>query len=261
MATVCEKDFALHVGSEVGLVDYWKFDDVGPPFQAEINNTLDELVTGTLFPPTSVPTGILNDCMRYVGGPAGSTSFITTVDKNPAMIPDNGFTFTTWVNFSNYGVLTTSTIFNINFYDVSDVPQFSIRFDLGQGPPPVFSTISTGIAWPLQSNFFNPTASFSTGLWYLIGIRYDPASKKIGVRRAHPVFGIGGWEESTPVVDDLSAIVKGFLLFSTVRDPLSATPQDYRQDESGFWSRLLTDSEFASLWGGGTPPSYPNIPQ
>ena len=256
MAAICTKEFALHVGPAVSLVAYYKFDDPGPPFQEEVDNTLNELIQSSLNPPTSGAVGILNDCIRFSGVPVGSTSIINGTDFNPEIKIDHGFTWTTWVNVATFGDASNCVIFRVIFANAGGVTQVDLRADMnGFGAGPAFITCVLNGA-----SVFSPTATYGSGVWNLIRVQFNHTTRKIGIQRANTVFGIGGMEESIPIGNDLSAIVKGYLQLQCTRGLFSGASPDYRQDESGFWARLLTDAEFATLFGGGTPPAYPAIP-
>ncbi len=259
MAIVCEKDFTLHISSQVSLVDYWDFDEAFSPFLAKLdpdNNFQLDSGPGSLV---GGGVGILNTCMVISGISAGSTAGVRTASfTNPLIVPHNGFTWTTWINHASLGTgASNSTIFEIHFYpDVGgEVVNFSAV--IGPGPVSTFMTVQRN-----HATFFSPTIPFGEGIWSFIHIQYDSTSRKFGLQRGHPVFGLSGIQESAAIVDDFSTITKGYLLLEGERGlfgpPVSP---DYRQDESGFWARLLTNSEVIQLFGGGTPPSYPNIPQ
>jgi hypothetical protein len=257
MSTVCEKDFALHIGSSPSLVAYWKFDEaVGPPFVSEVSPTLNNFVFSAVATPDGGAPGIINNAIRFTGMPPGTGESLITADFDPAIIIANGFTWTTWINFTTFGTSNDSDIGRVVFYDALDNPVISLRAVLPGGSPPRFITVFKNIVFSV----FTPTAAFGVGVWNFVGMRFDPNSLKVGIRRGHPTFGLGGWEESPPLADNLSGIVKGRISVQAGLNALG-TSQDYVQDESGFWARLLTDQEMLALFNGGSPPSYPNIPQ
>lgn len=248
MAAICLKEFALHVGPAVSLVDYWDFDDGGTPFIAKLDPD-NNFAAGSGA--VGSGAGILNTCMRISGVPLlGTASVITTA--NPIINPTHGFTWTTWFNFSNYGS-GSSMLFEIHFLNASNVEVINFRVIVGPGPPPVFFNMQKN-----NGTFFTPAPSFSAAVWYFLQIQYDPATKKFGFQRGHPIFGLSGLLLSPAIADDLSSITKGYLVLEVQNQ--GASP-DYRQDESGFWARLLTNAEVIQLFGGGTPPAYPAIPQ
>jgi hypothetical protein len=254
MAIICEKDFALHVDPAVSLIDYWDFDDLGAPFLSKVDpgNNSFNLDSGA---PVGGVAGILNTSVGISGVGVGATESLRTAANNPLINPENGFTWTTWVNFADYGTVGTSIslIFEIHFLNSLSVEVINFRALMG-GIPPVFMNIQKN-----NSTFFTPTASFGTGLWNFIQIQFDATSNKFGFQRGHPIFGLSGLTESTAIADDLSSITQGYLILKAERG--AGISPDYRQDESGFWGRLLTAAEVIQLFGGGTPPAYPAIPQ
>jgi len=248
MAAICLKEFALHVGQAVSLVDYWDFDDGAAPFIAKLDPDNNfQAASGVV---TGGSVGILNTCMRINGvAPAGIASIQTT--PNPIITPAHGFTWTTWVNFTTFG--SENINFEIHFLNVLNVEVINFRSIFGPGLPPKFINLQKN-----NATFFSAGASFQAALWTFLQIQYDATTKKFGVRRANSFTGFGALQESLPIADDLSAITKGYLVLKGVN---TGTSPDYRQDESGFWARLLTNAEAIQLYGGGTPPAYPAIPQ
>lgn len=255
MPATCIKEFALHVEPAVSLIDYWDFDDAGPPFTAKVAPGFDNLdVTSGPGGIAGGAVGILGTAMRISGVAIGTPSRIFTVDFNPETVIKHGFTWTTWVNFATFGDASESVIFQVIFANAGGVTQLDARAGTSGIGPGFLNIVVNG------SNIFSPTAAYGVGVWNLIRVQFDIATLKFGVQRANIPFGIGGMEHSGPIANNLSAIVKGNLSLQCVRGLFSAASPDYRQDESGFWGRLLTDAEFATLFGGGTPPAYPNVP-
>ncbi len=258
MAIICEKEFQISV-AQGGLVDYWDFDALPGGFPSKINPTdrTFQQVSGLAGTIILSPSGILNSCMRVQLVSLGpNLSRLYTVATTPQIIISNGFTWTTWVNVSDYGLASETVFFWAIFKDSVGVPILDIRTSFpGAGVGPAFvNVIKNG------STIFTPGAAYGLGVWYLIRVQFDPATLKFGVQRFQNIFGIGPMEETPAIADDLSTIVQGDLSLACQN---GGTSPDYRQDESGFWTRLLTTSEFTDLWGGGVPPnppSYPNIP-
>jgi len=249
MAAICTKEFALHVGPAVSLVDYWDFDDGATPFIAKLDPDNNFAVTSGAV--GAGAAGIINTCMRISGVPLLGTAKIEST-PNPIIVPTHGFTWTTWVNFATYGS-GESIVFEIHFLNVLNVEVITFRAVLPSGPPPAFMVLQRN-----NATFFTGGFAFSTALWYFIQIQYNATTKKFGCQFGHPVFGLGGLVESAPIADDLSTITKGYLALGCQNQ--GASP-DWRQDESAFWARLLTNAEVVQLFGGGTPPAYPAIPQ
>jgi len=250
MPAVCIKEFALHVGPAVSLVDYWDFDDGATPFIAKLDPDNNFVVSSGAV--GAGAAGIINTCMHMSGVPLLGTASVETT-ANPLINPTHGFTWTTWVNFATFGG-GSSIVFEIHFLNILNVEVINFRAIFPLGPPPVFPVVQKN-----NATFFSPTSNFSAALWYFIQIQYNATTKKFGFQRGHPVFGLGGLQESSPIADDLSAITKGYLVLKCVND--TGISPDWRQDESGFWARLLTNAEVVQLFGGGTPPAYPAIPQ
>jgi len=250
MAAICTKEFALHVGPAVSLVDYWDFDDGATPFIAKLDPDDNFAVSSGAV--GAGAAGILNTCMRMSGVPLLGTASIQTT-ANPLIKPTHGFTWTTWVNFATYGG-GSSIVFEIHFLNAANVEVINFRAVFPLGPPPVFMVMQKN-----NATFFSPGGSFGTALWNFIQIQYNATTKKFGFQRGNTIFGLGGLQESSPIADDLSAITKGYLVLKCVND--AGVSPDWRQDESAFWARLLTNAEVIQLFGGGTPPAYPAIPQ
>lgn len=258
MPNRCEKDFALHINPPGQLFDYWDF-DAGPPYSAQIDPIGHQL--GSAVGGVGFGFGILNGCTRIQGTALNNTSSVET-PVIPGLTLNSGLTWSTWLlGFGGFGTgQMISYIFEAHFLNAADVEVFSFNAGVLPGGPPNFIVFEKN-----GSSFFSPTATFSQGVWYLVIIQFDPATKKLGLNRAVLPGGFGGLEESVPVVEDLSTITKGYIKLHADRGAISGAASDYQQDESGLWTRLLTAAELNQLWSGGggpgMPPFYPNIPQ
>lgn len=252
MATTCEKQYTLEVGSIVS--EYWKFDS-GPPYPAEINSDLElSTISGT----PSLGVGIINSAMQISGVPVNTVEGVSTNAGagNSKIIISTGFTFTTWVNWTSFGTTTSQTdLLLIEFFDSLSAAVVNFRFLLNPGPPPVFPIVQKN-----AGTILSPSVTFGTGIWYFFRLQFDFSSKKVGFQRGHPIFGLSALEESAAIADDLSTITQGRITLRGATGHTISTSPDYVQDESGFWRRLLTSTEVNDLWGGGTPPTYPNVP-
>jgi len=249
MPATCLKEFALHVESGPSAAGYWTFDS-GPPFTDSVDGN-DFTGSGAAI---SNPAGLLNNALRFSGMFPFQAFTLTTGVTDDFTMAAGGWTFTTWINFAALGSASAlNRVASVIFRDVGLNVILQAALDMQSVNPRV--TLTGGAPFTQ----FNTADVYSMNRWHLVRLQFDSASKKIGIQRANTVDGVGVMEESASVVIDLSQIIQGELTIAASLGGIAGS-QDWRQDETGFWNRLLTDDEFLELFNSGTPPAYPAIP-
>ncbi len=220
-----------------GLISYWKLDEA-------TGDALDVLGTNTLtatYAPGST-AGVIQGARTF----SGDHQYFSIPTRPSVEVGNTSFTFTAWVSISNktdYHSFVCKRIENYPLYD----RDYSLDYDKDMdrfyfqvaGPDGV--TLTRAIANALGS----PTVS----TWYFLAGGYDYESGYIWISVN------GGPKETTPFTGSVHVGQAPFML-GGVANPLFGY-QAGLLDEVGFWKRVLTPQEVASLYNNGQGLSYP----
>lgn len=216
------------------LISYWKFDEAS-------GNALDSHGTNPLTDNNTVGAGAgkINGARDLTATGATATSEFFTRGSGAILLEDNNFTFAGWFRIDN-----ASTSRGILFQTVSASLPLSLIWSqsLGRlqyviigGPGPTTTTINTA----------NSSVAGST--WYHVVIWHDATNNNIGL-----VLNNG-----TPLTAGHSVGLNDsgglhVLRFGHLSDAISF---DGLLDEWGYWQRVLTSEDIATLYnsGDGTP--------
>jgi len=217
------------------LISYWKLDEAsGTRFDSKGNNHF----TQSGSPHTS--SGILNNGLLF--------SEIGYLEVDTTTLRPNltyGFTICGWVN-TNLINAVDSNPFNLTNFDGG-----AYSFDLDfQSSAINFSAFDNDIT----SDTFNliPCSSYSPNTWVFFRCWFNPTDHLI-----HAKLNEGTTINGTvPLTNFASLSTASFLIdrFSGGAGPI------FKVDEVSFYQGILTDLEGSTLYGAGSPPSFPNVP-
>lgn len=216
------------------LISYWSLDEAsGNALDAHSTNHLTE-TSGTI----GSATGKVGNCRDFE---VGDTEHFLIADNASLSTGDIDFTLSAWVNPES---LTGANMSIAGKFGGAGSREYMLR--LGDTGIPVFSvsndgTVSTGATSSL--------GALTPGTWYFIVGWHDSVNNQIGIS----VNGTVVTANYTLGVFDSTA---GFSIGA-----LSSNSQHFDGliDEVGFWKRVLTSDERATLYNNGNGLAYPLI--
>lgn len=215
------------------LVAYYKLDESS-------GNAAD--ATGNGFTLTNTNTvgfaaGALNNCADY--GTANTNKYLRL--SNNLGITGGAITISTWVKMRTE---IASGVQNIVLQgDAGTDVNYSISYEYNAGTRRLaFNRQKQAVS----NNFRYATATLGTSNWHHIVLRYTGSI-------------LSGWLDGTKVGADLTTTGNGAA--AAVSDIILGSDQGQTgtnylsayQDETGIWSRSLSDAEIGELYNSGTP--------
>lgn len=221
-------------------VAYWKFDESSGNAVDATGNGYDLTNNNTV----GFTTGALNNCADF-GASNTNKTFTTTATLGIDNNADR--TLAGWVNLSTaagsgeiYGIVAMGYTSNRVFYAMEYREEGGIRkLWAGRG--------RDGIDDPTIRH----TITFTPGVWYHLGLTYNGTTRvqelfingsSVGSNTAAAGNGIGG-------VTDITTFARA--PWGAARFLKGLT------DEWGVWNSILSSSDIAELYNGGTPLAYP----
>lgn len=216
---------------KTGLVSYWSLDEAsGNAVDAHGSNDLtDNNAVGSAV-------GKVGNCRDFT---AASDHSLSRASNSDLVTGDIDFTFACWVNLDDK--TTTKDI-------------------LGKWVSPeeyiiVYSLSSDRIAWlcenpsgTVTTSLANTFGAFTAGTWYFVVCYHDATNNEIGISVN------GGPFDTAP---HAGGVRSGSGVFSIGHRTASATGKmDGKMDEVGFWKRLLSADEIATLYNSGNGLAY-----
>ena len=217
----CSKDFSIEVNAIVGLRAYWTCEDVSPADILDATgNGIDLLQAGNAY---SSVTGVVAQGIET----SANNSYSNDASGMIALLnnPNLGFTVCGWAK-APATLTEDGVIWVVSFSGPST--SFDLRFDPGGDIRFRWSTEEIFAAWPQDSD------------WHFYRAWFDPADQMMRLQ-----IDLGTISVSNAIVRVNTSFNAFFLAGAT-------TLLGNRSfDETGYWTRVLSDAEAANLYNGG----------
>lgn len=222
------------------LVAYWTLDEAsGTRFDSTASDQ-------DLAPTNNVNsgTGLISNAI-VMPNPVTSADWLWIADNSTMSVGDIDFTFTTWIWFTNLPSALGADATFLKKDEVAGVRDYRLEV-LGNFP---FDQARWTKWAPATDTPASVTASsfgaLSAATWYWICVWHDAGNNEIGISINNSATNVTS--TSTGVADTAAGFRLGMDLMG-------------RQDETGFWKRLLTADEKATNYNGGLGKTYPFTP-
>lgn len=118
--------------------------------------------------------------------------------------------------------------------------------------PRLYVRLGTSDSW----NTLDPSATMSTGTWYMIVVWYDSTNSEIGIEVYDSTQSLS--TDTTAHSENMPTGDAPFLVGANA-DGFGSSDYDGRVDSLGVWNRVLAATERDDLWNSGNGVSYSDI--
>lgn len=219
-----------------GLIAYWRMEEVSLQRQdvAGLNLLADNNTV-------TQQTGRVGNCGQFT---AANNEYLSIADNAALSRGTSDFTWVYWVYHDTKAAsqvhLHKGTDLGVNYEYASLYFQTNDRFR--------FAVANNVVAAAFNANTFGAP---SVSTWYNLAFWYDSAAQTVNA------------SVNNGATDSLAWTGGGYdsaADFNMGRAVSNTLPMNGRMDEVGFWKRVLSPSERAFLYNGGSGRSYPFMP-
>ncbi len=227
-----EKHATWTAGLNVDLVEYWNFDDGSG---SDITGSLDNYTMNSTS--STWTTGILGGAMNF-SKTAGE--FATTSGLVPE-INDSNVSVFGWIKLNRLHEATLSYGF------------FKIGKNINDGSEEVCQ-VWTSYAGNINkysascpNTITNTAIAVTDGVWKFVGMQWNFNTRNLTIYESGDL--IGAVSPADPI------ILGNFMIAKSIQ----GTTSDIQQDETGLWSRFLSQAEREQLYNGGTGITFTSL--
>lgn len=224
---------------------WWPFEEAAGDFKDVVVGPPDNSFERHLFGSGAVidnGTGIVGNSVRLSNNPGVGTATITA-HIMPTFTPAQGLTVCSW---TKWDVLSVAEVdfFTLPTMTFSADERIRVMFLNGRVQ---LSFILFGVETVHISTPFSP----AIGDWYFIRWHYNPVNSKFGLQ-----IDDGAVIESVSTQAFLNLTYNDYVFDCQLGDTSSHFGQ-WEIDETGLWTRKLTDAEVAFIYNSGNGRTYP----